>query len=61
MYDARHDYDPEHVLYVEVTDDTGALRLIVLEDGRAATVELDANGVRALRLALTRYERRGAL
>lgn len=57
MYDERHDFDPEHVLHVEATTDTGALRLLVIDGEQAATIQLSAKDARALRLALARWER----
>jgi len=56
IYDERADYDPSRVLHVETTD-TGELRLIVIDDEQVATIQLSKNGARALRLALSRWER----
>jgi len=56
IYDERHDFDPEHVLHVETTD-TNDLRLIVIDGQEVATVQLSDTGARALRLAITRWEK----
>lgn len=56
IYDARHDYDPEHVLHVMV-DDAGHLALIAVEGNDVATVKLSRSEAKKLRLALQRFER----
>lgn len=56
IYDERHDYDAQQVLHVETTD-TGQLRLIVIDGEECATIQLSKSGARALRLALTRWEK----
>lgn len=56
IYDPRHDYDSDHALHVETTD-TGQLRLITIDGEQVSVIELDANGARALRNALTRWGR----
>lgn len=57
FYDERFDYDPDHSLHLEVAD-TGALRLVTIEGEHATAVELSNASVHALRLALTRHEKR---
>ena len=57
IYDERHDHDPDHVLHVETTTDTGALRLLVIDGEQVAAIQLSKDGARSLRLALTRWEK----
>lgn len=56
IYDERHDYDPVHALHVETTD-TNELRLVILDGEEVATIQLGTTQARALRLALTRWEK----
>lgn len=57
IYDERYDYNPDYVLHVDdkVVDDKLVLTTIV--EGSATSIQLDSNGVRALRLSLQRWER----
>lgn len=56
IYDARHDFDPDHVLHVEA-DGPGRLILSVVQGDAVAAIEFDTVGAKKLRLALQRYER----
>lgn len=56
VYDARHDFDAEHVLHV-MEDDAGNLGLIFIDGESTGSVKVDAEGAKKLRLVLQRYER----
>lgn len=57
IYDARHDYDSDHVMHVDGKPEVERLRLDVVDGEELASIELSGTGVRALRLALQRWER----
>lgn len=56
VYDVGHDHDPDQVMHVTV-DDGGKLALIVIDDEATATLKIDREGAKKLRLILQRYER----
>ena len=56
IYDVEHDFDPEYVMHVE-TDSAGNLGLITIDGEQQATLKVDKEGAKKLRLALQRYER----
>ena len=60
VYDERFDYASDHVLIADMESVDGKVRMTIIEGDQAAEVELSPTGARALRLFLTRYERRSS-
>lgn len=57
IYDVvEHYFDSDHVMHVQ-EDDAGNLGLIVIDGPETATLKVDKEGAKKLRLALQRYER----